>query len=503
MTSLFDQGSPEPCPTPFNLAAYVLGIARAPAGKVALEVVGQSCETWTYDDLRVAVPRTAAGLLSLGLKPGDKVLMRLGNLVDFPIGFLACIYVGLIPVPTAAGLTSSEITRLSEELSPKAVLWDGEAALPESSAAQIVDLDALRSLRKTPACAPQQGDPNRLAYIVYTSGTGGKPRGVCHAHRALWARQMMIKDWYDLTPEDRVMHAGAFNWTYTLGTGLLDPWSIGATALICAPGTKTSDLGPLMIKHRATIFAAAPGVYRQMLRGHEILKAPDLRHGLSAGEKLPEHTADRWRMCTGRNVYEALGMSECSTFISGRPKDETLRADASGWPQTGRRIAVLDGDGECVPFDTQGVLAVSTRDPGLMLNYLGEPPLAGDWFKTGDIVSMSEDFQITYHGRDDDMMNAGGFRVSPLEVEGAFAQLNGAGETAAVELSVSEDASVIALFHTSDLSEEDLKSHAKTHLARYKQPRLYIACKDLPKGANGKLNRRALRDSYEAQHGQT
>ena len=87
-------------------------------------------------------------------------------------------------------------------------------------------------MRDLPPADFDMGDPDRLAYIIYTSGTSGVPRGVCHAHRAIWARQMMMQGWYGLRPEDRLLHAGAFNWTYTLGTGLMDPWTMGATALI-------------------------------------------------------------------------------------------------------------------------------------------------------------------------------------------------------------------------------------------------------------------------------
>ena len=91
-------------------------------------------------------------------------------------------------------------------------------------------------MRDLPAAPWHMGDPDRLGYIIYTSGTSGRPSAVMHAHRAIWARQMMVRGWYDLKPEDRVMHAGAFNWTYTLGTGLMDPWTAGATALIPAAG---------------------------------------------------------------------------------------------------------------------------------------------------------------------------------------------------------------------------------------------------------------------------
>ena len=103
------------------------------------------------------------------------------------------------------------------------------------------------------------GDPDRPGYIIYTSGTSGQPRAVTHAHRAIWARRMMWEGWYGLTENDRLLHAGAFNWTYTLGTGLLDPWTRGATALIPGKGVTPDTLGLLMQQHDATIFAAAPG----------------------------------------------------------------------------------------------------------------------------------------------------------------------------------------------------------------------------------------------------
>ncbi|MEY8841347.1 AMP-binding protein, partial [Cribrihabitans sp. XS_ASV171] len=154
---------------------------------------------------------------------------------------------------------------------------------------------------------------------VYTSGTSGKPRAVAHAHRAIWARQMMVDGWYGMSAEDRLCHAGAFNWTYTLGTGLMDPWTIGATALIPEPGTDSALLASLLRENRATIFAAAPGVYRKILQTTDKLDLPHLRHGLCAGEKLSRALHQSWAAATGTELYEAYGMSECSTFISSSP----------------------------------------------------------------------------------------------------------------------------------------------------------------------------------------
>ncbi|MGC9369782.1 MAG: AMP-binding protein [Paracoccaceae bacterium] len=507
MLSLFDDPPPAPCPAPFNLAAYVLGHAAAQPDKIALAVVRPAgAERWSYGRLEAAVRGVAGGLSAMGLAPGAPVLLRLGNTVDFPIAFLGAIAAGLLPVPTSSQLTAPEITKLAGEIDPALVIAGPGIALPEHPA-PVIDTGALEGFFEHAPAEYVMGDPDRPAYMIYTSGTSGVPRGVVHAHRAVWARRMMWEGWYGLTAADRLLHAGAFNWTYTLGTGLLDPWSIGATALIPGEGVTPQSLPLLLKRFDATIFAAAPGVFRQMLRGGAPLNLPKLRHGLSAGEKLPEALRQAWTGATGTPVYEALGMSECSTFISGSPA-RPAPPPASGYPQPGRRIAVLGEDFQPVPRGTPGQLAVSNRDPGLMLGYWkAEAETAarfhGEWYLTGDMVEMAEDGAITYLGRADDMMNAGGFRVSPVEVEAALSQHPAIHEAAATEVTVKADTTVIAAFYTGEaLPEAELKAHAAERLARYKQPRLFVHLDALPKGANNKLNRRLIRQQYEATHGQ-
>ncbi len=507
MTSVFDQGPPPPCPAPFNLAAYVLEAGCDSPEKTALSLVGpEAREDWSFARLTAAVEGTAAGFLAQGLHPGDRVLIRLGNRIDFPIAYLGAIAAGLIPAPTSALLTEPEITRIAAEITPALIVAEPGIALPRELACPVLGLDAMREWHALPAAPFDMGDPNRPAYIIYTSGTSGQPRAVVHAHRAIWARRMMRDGWYGLKTDDRLLHAGAFNWTYTLGTGLLDPWTIGATALIPAPGTKVADLPGILARTEATIFAAAPGVYRQMLR-QDMPHLPALRHALSAGEKLPATTRATWEDVTGKPVFEAYGMSECSTFVSGSPgrpaADGTL-----GYPQQGRRVAVLDGDGP-VPCGTPGTLAVSSRDPGLMLGYWNAADetharFRGEWFLTGDTVSMAPDGALSYLGRDDDMMNAGGYRVSPIEVESALNAHPRIAECAAAEVRVKAETTVIALFYVaeSEVAFQELDRFAAERLARYKMPRIYTRVDALPKGANGKLLRRRLRETYEATHGQ-
>ncbi len=501
MLSVFDKGPFPPCPGPFNMAAHVLAAGlRSPKKEALLIVSPGSATTWSFAELRSAVLGTATGLLDCGLAPGEIVLMRLGNTVDFPIAYLGALAAGLVPVPTSSALTEPETAFIIETVSPAAVLRAADISCPDFP--RTIELDTLRGFRVLPPASFDMGDPDRLGYIIFTSGTAGKPRAVAHAHRAIWARQMMFNDWYGLCAEDRMLHAGAFNWTYTMGTGLMDPWTVSATAIIPEPGVRSEHLPALLAEHEATIFAAAPGVYRQILNHHEKLKLPRLRHGLSAGEKLPTATAARWYNATGRHIFEAFGMSECSTFISQPPKGMP-DATSLGRPQQGRRIAILK-DGVPVPVGTEGTIAIDRRDPGLMLEYLNAPEatearLCGDWFLTGDQAIMQSDGAITYMGRDDDMMNAGGYRVSPVEVETALAGFPGIRAVAAAALMVKEDAEVIAAFYTGPaaLDEQELRTYVSQTLARYKQPRLFFNVPELPVGANGKILRRVLRSRFE------
>ena len=487
------------------MAAYVLEAGRNTPDKNALQILSVTgAERWSYAALTRAVKGIGTGFLQAGLRPGDRVLLRLANTVDFPLAFLGALAVGLVPIPTSSQLTAAEITAMAAQVDPAAVIAAPDVARPDHPA-PVFTVDALREWRKLPECEWAMGNPNRLGYMIFTSGTSGRPRAVMHAHRAVWARRMMWADWYGLTTNDRLLHAGAFNWTYTLGTGLMDPWAIGATALIPGQGTQPIQLPLLLKRFDATIFAAAPGVYRQLLKS-PVLSMPKLRHGLSAGEKLPEATRRAWSDATGTPVFEALGMSEVSTYVSSGPL-RPVAEGSSGYAQSGRRIAVLGPDDTPVARHEAGILAVGDDDPGLFLGYFGAADetrsrFAKGWFKTGDTVSMDSDGAIRYLGRDDDIMNAGGYRVSPLEVERAFDDLPGISESAAVELPVKRGVSVIGLFYVptqEPVPEGMLTQHAEAVLARYKQPRIFVAMRDLPKGANNKLNRRALRTGWKGQ----
>jgi acyl-coenzyme A synthetase/AMP-(fatty) acid ligase len=481
-------------PRVFNLAGHVLTRAGLSDKPALVLLRPEDDETLTYAQLLRLTQGCATALLARGLSPGDRILMRLGNTLAFPILYLGAIWAGLVPIPTSAALTVPEVTKLADLTSPKLIAVEPGLSLPDHPAPRLVpDLARWSSLRPADL---HLGDPDREGYIVFTSGTSGTPMAVSHAHRAILARATMHVHWEGLTEADRLLHAGALNWTYTLGTGLLDPWTVGATALIPAAGTPPTALRALLARSHATIFAAAPGVYRQLLRA-DLPLLPHLRHGLSAGESLRHDLRTAWRDRTRTDIHEALGMSEISTYVSGsaaRPAPE----GCSGYAQPGRHIAILDEDGDPVPRGGPGELAVSTEDPGLMRCYLGHEPPQGPWFRTGDAAVMAEDGAVTHLGRKDDLLNAGGFRVSPADVEAAFHDLPDLTACAATEVEVTPGTRIIVLFYEAPCAIEDavLRHCAEKALARWKQPRHYQRLDALPRTGTGKLIRKALAACY-------
>ncbi len=502
--SLVDEALPEPCPAQFNIAAYALAAAAGAAReREALRIVGR--ESWSYGELDLAVRRIAAGLAARGIGRGDRVALRIGSSVAFPLLFLGAIAAGAVPVPTSTQLTAGEFARIAEDLAPRLVVADEALETPEQPGAERVTLGDWRALMAAGPAPYAETAPDDPAFLVYTSGTGGRPKGVLHAQRAAWARRMMWAGWYGLGPGDRVLHAGAFNWTYTLGTGLLDPWAAGATAIVAADRPEPGDWPGIIAGERATIFAAVPGVYRQILRGAGDLRGRlgALRHGLTAGEKLPEPVRAAWGEATGLPLYEALGMSEVSTYCSSSPA-VAPRPGAVGRPQRGRRLAVIDERGAPLPVGEPGLLAVSRRDPGLMLGYWRraeetEAAFRGEWFVTGDRAAMDGEGYITHLGRADELMTALGYRISPQEVEEALAPHPGIAEIAVAELPVRPDLALVTAFVVPAgqwPGQAALESFAAGRLAAYKRPKLWIEVAALPRTANGKLLRRALVEAH-------
>ncbi|MCB1508513.1 MAG: long-chain fatty acid--CoA ligase, partial [Hyphomicrobiaceae bacterium] len=296
----------------------------------------------------------------------------------------------------------------------------------------------------------------------------------------------------------------AFNWTYTLGVGLLDPWRHGATALIVA-GDRPSAIWPGVIERaRATIFAAVPSVHRQMLRDGDARAArfSSLRHALSAGETLRPVLLEAFTRTTGRPIFEAFGMSEISTYISSGP-ETPVKPGSPGRAQRGRRVATLTPEGRICDPGELGILAVHRSDPALFLNYFrdGEATqkaFCGDWFLTGDLASIDAQGYVWPQGRADDVMNAFGYRVAPEEVEAALSGHPGVQEIAVTSVPERDGVDLITAFvvpaNPETFDPGVLLAYGEKVLARYKRPRKVVVLAHLPRTANGKVMRKRLID---------
>lgn len=511
---------PEPVPARLNLAQYCLGVGpgspRDPGAR-ALVVVHDhlhptvGAKTWTFGELDTAVRRCAQGLSDVGIRAGDRVLLRLENTAEFPFAWFGAMAAGIVAVPTSAQLTAPEAGWIARDSGAVAIVGD----LPADSPLPRVPAATLREwVAGGEQAAYRNTDPEDPAFLVYTSGTSARPKGVLHAHRSVWGRRPMYAGWHDLRAGDVVLHAGALNWTYTLGVGLTDPWAVGATAIVA--GERNPSVWQRIIEDfGVTIFAAVPGVYRQWLRaGPNPDALVTLRHALSAGEALDARLYRAWVRATGVELYEALGMSEVSTFVSSGPAVPVVPG-SPGRPQPGRRVAVLPVDGgeqPCAPGEV-GLLAVHRGDPGLMLGYWQRPDedvagRRGAWFVTNDLVSVDGGGYVHHHGRSDDVMTALGYRVSPREVEEALARHPAVAEIAVTEVPVRPGVCIIAAFvvpavpgRSGEPETAALLDFARSHLAAYKCPKEIVWVDALPRTANGKLLRRAIHGRTRASGG--
>ncbi|MGI9482194.1 MAG: acyl-CoA synthetase [Hyphomicrobiales bacterium] len=497
-------------PDSFNMAAYCLreSAAKTP-DKPGLIVCPSAdpleAEIWTYSALEDTVLRIAHGISSYGFEPGSRVFLRMHNSVDYALMFLGLSAAGFVPIPGSSQLTADEVAFMAGDASISAIAFSPELEMPELPGAIVKfapdDIDALKSGPRGTYKKTRKDDP---AFLIYTSGTSGKPKGVLHAQRAVWGRRPMYRGWYGIDENDVMLHTGHFNWTYTLGTGLMDPWASGATTIVYT-GPQDATVWPKLARaHSATIIGSVPTLYRQILKYNNINNSsfPALRHGLTAGEPIPLEAARSWSQATGTVLYEALGMSEISTYISCSP-EVPIKPGSPGRAQKGRCVAILpvEGSFEPLPAGEIGLLAIHRSDPGIMLGYWRRPEeeaevMYGDWFAGGDLARMDEDGYIWFEGRNDDLMNAMGYRVSPVEVEKALSDHISVGEVAVAERRMRVDVSVIAAYvvpadgHSID--KDGLIAHAARHLAAYKTPREVIIVDRLPRTANGKLMRRAL-----------
>ncbi len=460
-------------------------------GKTALLFIDAKgkAESWSYEALSLATNRMARALAGAHFRAGARLILQLPNGPDFPIVFLGTMKLGAVPIPVSPMATPSELDFLRRDSGAKIVVTTASPLL--------------RNYRRFPTdFKSKKTSPNDPAFWLYTSGTEGRPKAVIHAHRSLPAHDARSRVWMKLRRDDVVFNTSALNWSYALTTGLLDVWRRGATSVVSAAGLDPATIGKIISEHKVSVFMSVPGIYRRLVQApRRIFKS--VRVCLSAGEKLSSEAREAFRRSTGLAIYEGLGMTEHSVYLVQR-FGERLVPGSCGKPVPGTRIAILRDDLTQARPGEAGILASHRSCPGLMLGYYRRPGeqrrcFRREWFLSGDLAYRDARNNYFYLGRRDDVITAGGYRISPLEVEAAVNRHPSVLESAAVGKVLEGGKTIVACYVvTSEKQKEgerlaqDILRFAGERLARYKVPRKVVFVARLPKTKNGKIRRNEL-----------
>jgi acyl-coenzyme A synthetase/AMP-(fatty) acid ligase len=507
-------------PEKLNLACEVLDASVARGCGPLPALIGEHGAV-SYEMLQQRVDGLAAGLLGLGLKQGDLVLLKMGNAPEFAVGFLAAVKLGLIPVLVNSLLTAAELRPVLEQTRPqliftehsraaavrelrgaglfKRVICVGEVENDEIPFASIASPDT----RSVAAANTRSADP---AFIVYTSGTTGKPKGIVHAHR--WIVALGDLNRYRLPPEknDVVMATGEWSFISALGHNLLFPLRNGVTGAILTARAAPENILGAIARFRITVLYSVATVYRRLLGTTDFEKRYDLgslRCAHSTGEALRAATYKEWKRRVGCELYEHYGVSEYQLVV-GHGIRNPVKPGSVGIPLPGVGVALLDDNYNRVSTGKLGQFAISTEDPGLFLGYYNDPArtkaaIQNGWYFTGDLAYRDADGYVFIAGRRDDCFKSRGIFIAPTEIENALQQHPAVMEAAVVAEPDSEIGNRIRAFivlsegaaRSQDLA-ESIRDKLRTQIAPYKIPHAITFVTRLPKSAVGKILRGEL-----------
>jgi benzoate-CoA ligase len=509
-------------PERFNFAQHILEINRVRADKPAYI---DDRETLSYGELDLRVRRCAAGLLALGLRPEERVLVIMHDTTDMPVALLGAMYAGIVPVPVNTLLPAEDYAYMLSHSRARAALVSapllptvqqaiqqsgrqvqlvvsGQAdALPEGA----THFAALLEARPLPEGSHADTHADDFAFWLYSSGSTGRPKGTVHSHANLyWTAELYGKPVLGMREDDVVFSAAKLFFAYGLGNAFTFPLSVGATTVLMAERPTPQAVFKRLVERKPTVFAGVPTLYVGMLASPELppREQTALRICASAGEMLPREVGEKFRDHFGADILDGLGSTEMlHIFLSNRSGD--VRYGMTGKPVEGYDIELRDEQGKPVGVGEVGDLYI--RGPSAALMYWtnrdkSRATFLGDWVKSGDKYVKDADGYYTYAGRSDDMLKVSGQYVSPIEVESALVAHPAVLECAVVGRPDSEGLTktvAYVVLRAGQVPGEalcaELKAFVKGRLAPHKYPRDILFVEDLPKTATGKIQRFKLR----------
>lgn len=476
---------------PLNGAHLLL--AEHDAAAIAIECDGKRM---TYGELRDRVARAGALWRQRGLRPGDRVAVKLPDGFDWVIAWLGAIWAGGIAVGVNPKIPAPEWRFILDEAGFDVIIADSSDDTPEPWRSRVVGVEEGRHAVSVTPPMPAVSVPEETpAFWVHSSGTSGKPKAVVHAHRCVREIGRVAAERFGIGPGDRLFASSRLFFAYPLTNLLLAGLRLGATLILDAQWPNAKSVAATVARTRPTVLFSVPSLYRDLLHNELApgLAAAGVRLCVSAGEALPPQLRERWLAAAGLPIADGYGASETLVLVM-------LAQDARGFaPSPGVEVRALDDVAPGVPT------RLLIRTPTLALGYLDRPQAQAETFRDGafcpaDLWQRTADGFWQFAGREDSLVKIRGRWVNLIDLgEQLAAQAREVVEGAAVCVPDADGVDAVAYFYVSANAagvQAALLAHTAT-LPQHQRPRWLHAIDALPRGPTGKLLRRKLLELHQ------
>ncbi|QCI64733.1 benzoate-CoA ligase family protein [Phreatobacter stygius] len=511
-------------PERYNASAILFdNLAAGRGGRIAIHCpLGDV----TYEGLAKDAALFGQGLLALGLKRGERVLMLLDDTPAYPAAFFGAIRAGLVPVMVNT-LTPPELLRyyLDDSAARVAIVEPGFAGLMAGLAADGARLDRIivvgDQADAEPAGAAQVTIASRwlagfdgslaaaathrddMAFWMYSSGSTGRPKGIVHLqHDMAYTAASYGRHVLALREDDICFSVPKIFFAYGLGNSLTFPFSVGAACVLLPGRPEPRAVLDCITRYRPSVFFGLPTLYTALVNAAEVERTDfsSLRLCVSAAEVLANETAAAWTAIAGRDIVEGLGSTEAlHIYLSNLPGRR--KPGAAGLRVPGYEVRLTDRDGRDAGAGEEGILWVRGGSSAPL--YWNRPDKTAEtfrdgWIWTGDRFTCDADGFFTFKGRADDLIKVSGQWVYPLEIELALADHPAVRECAVMAVELPDRRMTLHAFVVSSDGATDgsrtaeLQAYVKQRLLPYKYPRRVDYLDELPKTGSGKIDRQAL-----------
>ena len=486
-------------------------------------------EQVTYQQLMKAANKIGNALLSEGLKKGDVVLVMMPRLIDSYQVYLGALKAGIVVIPCSEMLREKDLAYRIEHGDVKGIITyqpflehadklEEVGNLIKFSVGGLADKgwtdlkEAMEKQSDELEFAPTSSDD--MAFLSYTSGTTGNPKGVVHTHGWAYAHlRTTSKNWLGIEENDVVWATASPGWQKWIWSPFLSTLGSGATGFVYHGKFDPNTYLKLLEQYEVNVLCCTPTEYRLMAKVDNLnaYQLPHLHSAVSAGEPLNREVIDTFRKHFQIDVRDGYGQTE-NTLLLGVLKGMDIKSGSMGKPTPGNSVTIINEDAEECAVGEVGDIAVHVETPALFKHYYKDPErtsrqFRGDYYITGDKAKKDEDGYFWFEGRSDDIIISSGYTIGPFEVEDALIKHSLVRECAVVaspdEIRGNVVKAFVVLQDNVEQEEETLikllQEHVKELTAPYKYPRKIEFVAELPKTTSGKIRRIELRQQELAQ----